>query len=641
MEADADVSGNDSDATVVLEYVEDSNVETNATISNEPSSSDENVTSTAVEAGSGRDSESSLDFGSDSGEVSQPSDFVPTSKPTYTSIGFFDSLSQAEQALRGFNSFVYTYQTRYLSPFVLGKVYQCRSHVGCGHRLKLSTHRGDGTTFRYQLLERGRHCGAKIQLPERGISLVLKPEIDALLKLGMAAGRVRNMLLFKYMREPQMLAHVPAVKKMENRKAYLKKKAAGGWEINKFVTLQNWAARKMCQDAETFRTADESNMADMNAMIILDEFEHTSTDGGKEIESMGIIVTTRALFSNVRQAVQDQGPDLVMSTDGTYRLHFGGWTLVDCGGISVETSSSGFVQRFRPWLYMFVRTECTYAYQRMFAALVKYASLFYGVDVSVRSASIDHSDAIASALAIVWPAVEVLTCWEHLLRQARKQTKLTNRKDFVKEFVQPHLRLLHASRSLRQFRALAKRIVAAWNAEGEQEIAKWLQTVYLTPRWERWSVGSSSVPGFLPTQQPIESHHRVIKVIVTDYKKAPTISILNSVLPRVLLYDATNLSAGPQAHYAEGPLPVDAVVKAKTFLIETQNHRIVNARASGRPARIFLTARRLWCNRGILPGLSCLLKEPKGFKSLCVAALEPQNRYKIFNSRFYHFIRSF
>ncbi|KAE9258919.1 hypothetical protein PF001_g33200 [Phytophthora fragariae] len=79
---------------------------------------------------------------------------------------------------------------------------------------------------------------------------------------------------------------------MKNRKAYLKKKAAGGWEINKFVILQNWAALKMCQDAETFRTADESNMADMNAMIILDKFEHTSTDGGKEIESMGIIVTT-------------------------------------------------------------------------------------------------------------------------------------------------------------------------------------------------------------------------------------------------------------------------------------------------------------------------------------------------------------
>ncbi|GMF53654.1 unnamed protein product [Phytophthora fragariaefolia] len=87
----------------------------------------------------------------------------------------------------------------------------------------------------------------------------------------MAAGRVRNMLLFKYMRDPQMLSHIPAVKKMENRKAYLKKEPAGGWELNKFVSLQNWAVLKMCQDAETFLSADESNMAVMNAMIILDE----------------------------------------------------------------------------------------------------------------------------------------------------------------------------------------------------------------------------------------------------------------------------------------------------------------------------------------------------------------------------------
>ncbi|GMG17918.1 unnamed protein product [Phytophthora fragariaefolia] len=110
MEAEADISGNDSDATVVLEYVEGGDVEANAAISNEPSCSDENVTS-IVEAGSGHGSEGSLDFGSDSEEVSRPSDFVPTSKPTYTSIGFYDSLGQADQALRGFNSFVYTYQT--------------------------------------------------------------------------------------------------------------------------------------------------------------------------------------------------------------------------------------------------------------------------------------------------------------------------------------------------------------------------------------------------------------------------------------------------------------------------------------------------------------------------------------------------
>ncbi|KAG6942806.1 hypothetical protein JG688_00017919, partial [Phytophthora aleatoria] len=40
-------------------------------------------------------------------------------------------------------------------------------------------------------------------------------------------------------------------------------------------------------------------------------------------------------------------------------------------------------------------------------------------------------------------------------------------------------------------------------------------------------------------------------VIVTDYKKAPTIPVLNSVLPRVLLYDATNLTPEHHRHYAE------------------------------------------------------------------------------------------
>ncbi|GMF30530.1 unnamed protein product [Phytophthora fragariaefolia] len=294
--------GNDSDATVVLEYVEGSDIEANTAISNKPSCSDENVTS-IVEAGCGHGSESSLGFGSDSEEVSRPRDFVPTSKPTYTSIGFYDSLRQAEQALRGFNSFVYTYQTRYFSPLILGKVYQCRSHVGCGPRLKLAMHRVDATAFHYQLMERGVHCGPKLQLPERGISLMLKPEINALVKLEISVVRVRNILLFKYMRDPQMLSHIPAVKNMESRKAYLKKKAAGGWELNKFVSLQNWAAPKMCQDAETFLSADESNMAVINAKIILDEFEHTSTVSEKVIESMGIIATTRARFRNVCQAV--------------------------------------------------------------------------------------------------------------------------------------------------------------------------------------------------------------------------------------------------------------------------------------------------------------------------------------------------
>ncbi|KUF88813.1 DmX protein 1 [Phytophthora nicotianae] len=58
----------------------------------------------------------------------------------------------------------------------------------------------------------------------------MKPEIDSLLKLGMSAGRVRNMMMFKYLRDPSMLALIPETKKMENRKAHLKKQAGEGFK---------------------------------------------------------------------------------------------------------------------------------------------------------------------------------------------------------------------------------------------------------------------------------------------------------------------------------------------------------------------------------------------------------------------------
>ncbi|OWZ20767.1 hypothetical protein PHMEG_0004783 [Phytophthora megakarya] len=98
----------------------------------------------------------------------------------YKSIAFYDTLAEGEQALHSFNRFIYTYRTQYVPPFVLGKVYHCYPHIGCRHRMKLAIHREDETSFRYQLLQRGHHCGASVCLPERGISPVLNPEIDAL-----------------------------------------------------------------------------------------------------------------------------------------------------------------------------------------------------------------------------------------------------------------------------------------------------------------------------------------------------------------------------------------------------------------------------------------------------------------------------
>ncbi|OWZ24426.1 hypothetical protein PHMEG_000556 [Phytophthora megakarya] len=198
------------------------------------------------------------------------------------------------------------------------------------------------------------------------------------------------MMLFKYIREPDMLMHVPEVRKMENHKSYLERTVTGGSEINKFETLRNWASLKMCQDHSSFHSVDEDNYAEMNAVIVLDEFKHMTAVGSLQVASMGVVVTAQMFVKQYKI----KNKNLVMLTDGTYRIHFGGWTLVDCGGISVETTESGFVQRFRPWLYMFK------AYLRMniYSNLKSNTQQFFNVDVSVSSASIDHSDAIASAL---------------------------------------------------------------------------------------------------------------------------------------------------------------------------------------------------------------------------------------------------
>ncbi|GMF11859.1 unnamed protein product [Phytophthora lilii] len=220
-------------------------------------------------------------------------------------------------------------------------VYKCRSHKSCLHRLRIIKKDVGGGQTRYQLMQKGNHSHVVVDIKEHGISAAHKSEIDSLLQLGMGAGRIRNLLMHKYSNDPELLKRIPK------------------------------------------------------------RFQDYVFEGDKEIPTLGLIFTSRALFGNVKKAVEAQGTSLAMSTDGTYRIHCLGWTLVDAGGIAVEWETTEHVHRFRPWLYMFVRTECSLAYERMFATLVTCAKRFFDINVKVATCSIDHSSAIASALKTV------------------------------------------------------------------------------------------------------------------------------------------------------------------------------------------------------------------------------------------------
>ncbi|ETO68157.1 hypothetical protein F444_14991 [Phytophthora nicotianae P1976] len=157
----------------------------------------------------------------------------------------------------------------------------------------------------------------------------------------------------------------------------------------------------------------------MDEMIVLDTF----TVSGEEDEgtSFGVIVSSRQVFPNIANSVRAQGNELVCATDGTYKLHFGGWTVVDCGSTAVTWSRGKGVHWFSPWVYMFARSESTAVYARMFQIVREKAMAFLDIEVNVEFGSLDHSDVIASAFQSTWPTITLVTCWPHLVRQLLKK----------------------------------------------------------------------------------------------------------------------------------------------------------------------------------------------------------------------------
>jgi hypothetical protein len=177
------------------------------------------------------DSDSSVEYENFGGCVNQDTIVSEEGEPDaiYTGVSFFDTEAEAEaeQALHRLNEFVYSYKTRYISRFRVGKEFSCHSHNGCRHYIKLVTHHAGDESAKFEVQQKGSHVGALVNVLPKGISPVLKPEIDALLHLGMGAGRIRNMLLFKYLRNPKMMSLISEVKKMANRKSLLKTNVTG------------------------------------------------------------------------------------------------------------------------------------------------------------------------------------------------------------------------------------------------------------------------------------------------------------------------------------------------------------------------------------------------------------------------------
>jgi hypothetical protein len=262
------------------------------------------------------------------------------------------------------------------------------------------------------------------------------------------------------------------------------------------------------------------------------------------------------LFANLQRAAIYQAEELAISTDRTYNIHFGGWVLVDIGAESVEFDQGEYLHHFGPWTYMFVRSESTFAYEWLFPTIVAAGASFFNADITPAIVSINHAEGIASAAQAVWPRSTVITCWPHLVRNCRKQSSLLKDTAAYENAVKDHIYNLHTAGSHEQFTAMAKVTVQHWKAMDEGAFATWFEEVYLTEHWAIWHVAASGIPGVLPNQQSIKSHHSVIKLFATENRKTPTAAVLILVVPRLLLHGGMRLANDPIRHYNKGTCAV-------------------------------------------------------------------------------------
>lgn len=301
--------------------------------------------------------------------------------------------------------------------------------------------------------------------------------------------------------------------------------------------------------AMTFFEVTDYQDPRMHELLVLNTFEHSVEAG---VVSTGLVITSRAVFAKVLKTHDNQGDSAVCATDGTYKLHFGEWVLVDCGTVAAGYERGGFVRQFRPWAYLFVRSECAFAYTSLFSTIQQCAENFNRIDLQLAWTTINHTSAIALTLRTVWPRINVVTCWPHLIRQARKQRSLLRDPKRFEDILLPDIRLLRSSRSHRQLETLSEVVLRGWYRLGEAAYADWFRKVYLSTSWDRWHVNIFDEPGVVADQQPTESHQAVIKKAVANGTHATTSHVLTTLLPRLLVADGTRNWSQHCRHFTSG-----------------------------------------------------------------------------------------
>ncbi|KAE9086101.1 hypothetical protein PF010_g20215 [Phytophthora fragariae] len=378
-------------------------------------------------------------------------------------------------------------------------VYGCVSHQKCGHRVRVTSFKSFDVADKivFAVEEKGKHSEIMSNRKRIGIHPMVKAEIDAMLAAGGSGpSGILTRLVLKYKHEGmrEFRERLPKAAKIKNRRSYLSERLGLDWKIKSLVDLNEWCTPRVCDTAEKFfgpagfdRSTDSATFAAASFsfrsdLLVLGSFRHDFVHDGVAKESFGVVMTSRQIFRNVLYAAEGQGNDGVFAAaDGTYELHYGGWTLVVFGTYQTRYTTRKYQKHFVPWAYLFVRTEHQVAYEHLFRSVVRCADEWFNVQLKVTYGSLDHAACIANAFQAVWPEILLLDCYAHVARKCRNSKKLRD-PDFYKDNVKINVVQMHKARSTAQFDALTALILAFWRSSGESEYADWFSEIYLHER---------------------------------------------------------------------------------------------------------------------------------------------------------------
>ena len=177
------------------------------------------------------------------------------------------------------------------------------------------------------------------------------------------------------------------------------------------------------------------------------------------------------------------------------------------------------MHQYSPFVYVWSPGEREEMFGLGILALLKYARLIFGyTNINFKAGAVcDHTHVFTNIFELAFPLTPLMQCYTHIKRKLAvgqgngAYSKLLRDKAY-REQAATDIKHLHECLTLEQFQKMSNFVKEAWTEDGETDLLNTFFKSYINDeKFNRWYVGSSSVLGYHPDNNPTESNMRIIK----------------------------------------------------------------------------------------------------------------------------------